>query len=431
MESVHLHSRNVCDQLLVTVVADCLDRATLEGFRALSDLLIRHGLLLNIGKTAIVTAHEKRRSRFAAEIAIDALLVHVKLASHIIGPFFSFVCHRCGHEKKNLSPLSMMPFTMRHFVVHLAGLYSEHRRLTSLPMGEFRSYLRNDYPRERTSALVWLISALVAGFFIQNILVRWLSADVAVHQYLLLSASNLREYRVWTLLTYSLFHDLDNLLHILFALLALYFTGRDLLTRISPQRFLALYAAMAIAGGLCWALVHWRSGGVLLGSSAAIYGLITLWVCFEPNRQISVLLLFIPVTLPKAKYLVYGLLFIDLCGFLFAEIIGKSSPLGIAHSAHLAGMAVAWVYFQFGENRNLRFTLPWRRSKPEVEAPHWAQKTPKVVSSNHYQVNLSNRDTLKAEVDRILDKINSQGFASLTPAEKRTLDEARDLLNKS
>mgnify|MGYP006139679347 CR=1 FL=1 len=36
----------------------------------------------------------------------------------------------------------------------------------------------------------------------------------------------------------------------------------------------------------------------------------------------------------------------------------------------------------------------------------------------------------RTEVDRILDKINSQGFASLTPDEKRVLDDAKDLLSR-
>jgi hypothetical protein len=39
------------------------------------------------------------------------------------------------------------------------------------------------------------------------------------------------------------------------------------------------------------------------------------------------------------------------------------------------------------------------------------------------------RDALRAEVDRILDKINLHGFGSLTAAEKRSLDEARHHLN--
>jgi hypothetical protein len=46
------------------------------------------------------------------------------------------------------------------------------------------------------------------------------------------------------------------------------------------------------------------------------------------------------------------------------------------------------------------------------------------------KVNLSPRADLRAEVDRILDKINSQGFGALTEEEKRRLDEAKDLLSR-
>ena len=41
-----------------------------------------------------------------------------------------------------------------------------------------------------------------------------------------------------------------------------------------------------------------------------------------------------------------------------------------------------------------------------------------------------NRRDLKVEVDRILDKINSEGFGALTPDEKRLLDSAKDLLSR-
>ena len=37
---------------------------------------------------------------------------------------------------------------------------------------------------------------------------------------------------------------------------------------------------------------------------------------------------------------------------------------------------------------------------------------------------------MKKEVDRILDKINSKGFGSLSDDEKKILDEAGDLLKK-
>ena len=41
---------------------------------------------------------------------------------------------------------------------------------------------------------------------------------------------------------------------------------------------------------------------------------------------------------------------------------------------------------------------------------------------------MTNRAVMKVEVDRILDKINSDGFGALNEEEKKTLDKARDHL---
>ena len=66
-----------------------------------------------------------------------------------------------------------------------------------------------------------------------------------------------------------------------------------------------------------------------------------------------------------------------------------------------------------------------------IELPSWMKKKSADPTSASFKVNLTAREDLKAEVDRILDKINSKGFQSLSPDEKRTLDEARNLLNRS
>ena len=50
------------------------------------------------------------------------------------------------------------------------------------------------------------------------------------------------------------------------------------------------------------------------------------------------------------------------------------------------------------------------------------------ASDYNFRVNVSDPRDLSAEVDRILDKINTDGFASLTDAERETLRRARDNL---
>ena len=43
-----------------------------------------------------------------------------------------------------------------------------------------------------------------------------------------------------------------------------------------------------------------------------------------------------------------------------------------------------------------------------------------------FEMAVDTLDDIRAEVDRILDKINSHGLASLTPVERRLLDDAKD-----
>ena len=64
--------------------------------------------------------------------------------------------------------------------------------------------------------------------------------------------------------------------------------------------------------------------------------------------------------------------------------------------------------------------------------PDWfKQKDNKTTAKAYpYKVNIASPKDMKKEVDRILDKINSKGFGSLTDDEKKILDEAGDLLKK-
>jgi membrane associated rhomboid family serine protease len=289
-----------------------------------------------------------------------------------------------------------------------------------------RSYMRDNYPRERPSVLTWLISAIVAGFILQLVFERWFNLSGSVEYYFGLSASGLRAGHVWTLLTYSFLHDAGNLLHIVGNLLGIYFIGRILQPMLGAARFLGLYAAAVIVGGLAWAAVNWHTGGIVIGASAGVAGLFIVFACFYPNQPVTFLLFFVlPVTL-KPKYIAIAAVLIDLAGCFFYEIMGAVSPFGFAHSAHLGGMAAGWIYYRYVHEANWRF--PSRR--PDIELPRWMSKGAKAAVPAAYQVNLGNRGDLRAEVDRILDKINSEGFGSLTPDEKRLLDEAKDLLSR-
>lgn len=286
--------------------------------------------------------------------------------------------------------------------------------------------MRDDYRPPKTSVVVWLIAAIVAGFLLQTIFLRWFGVGRTFVDLFALSVDGITSGKVWTLLTYSFLHSPSNLLHVIANLLGLYFLGRELLPVMGSKRFLWFYGAAAASGGLLWLAANWTSGGVVWGASAAVYGLLTIFACFYPNRQVTFLLFFVvPVTV-KPKYVAYVLLGLDLCGFLFYEIMGAASPFGFAHSAHLGGMLAGWVYYRYIHEGKWSFGRA-----ASFEMPKWARKRETAsASAPKYKVNLTDRSDLRAEVDRILDKINSQGFGSLTDEEKRVLDSAKDLLSR-
>lgn len=293
-----------------------------------------------------------------------------------------------------------------------------------------RPYMRDDYPRDRTSVLTWLISAIVAMFVLQHVVWRLFNAESALDQVLALSVANVASGKIWTLFSYSFLHSRSNFLHIIGNLLGLYFIGRALLPTLGSRRFLGLYAAAVAAGGALWLATNWgTAAGTVVGASAGVIGLFVVFACLHPNQPMTFLLFFIlPVTL-RPKYVAFALLAFELLGFVFYEVMGARSPFGssFAHSAHLGGMLAGWIYFRHVHSAR------WRHgpARDDIELPRWMQKAPKAAAAAPvYHVDLTKREDLRAEVDRILDKINSDGFNALTAEEKRLLDDAREQLSR-
>ncbi|MGH7958783.1 MAG: rhomboid family intramembrane serine protease, partial [Opitutaceae bacterium] len=216
--------------------------------------------------------------------------------------------------------------------------------------------------------------------------------------------------------------------------LVLYFLGRELMPMLGTRRFLGLYVAATVIGGLAWMAVHWQFGsGELMGATAAIDALFVVFACFVPNRPINFLLFFVvPVTL-KPRYIAAFLAALDAFVLLVYELPGAKLPfdMEMASSAHLGGMLTGLLYYRF-IHRAAWFNP---EDRANVESPRWikrARRSGSAVSEPDLPALPPpfSRQDLRAEVDRILDKINSQGFNALSAEEKRVLDEARDVLSR-
>jgi membrane associated rhomboid family serine protease len=272
--------------------------------------------------------------------------------------------------------------------------------------------------------LIWLVAGTVAAFVIQLILGSpWFGWGGGVLNQLALTVSSLQSGHLWTLATHALLHRTDQPFHILFTVLGLIFIGRELEPILGGRRFIAVYAGALILGGLTWSAIHWLHGGIHIGAGAGILGLFVVLACLYPNQEIG--FLFIPVTL-RLKYLVYGLLVLDGFGLIFYEIPGAMAPFDYSASAHLGGMLAGWIFFRYFHANN-----GWDRA-PGFALPIWL-RFPKKTSSKAQSFKAGPGRTavdLRAQVDLILDKINSQGFGALTEEEKRILDEAKDMLSR-
>lgn len=287
--------------------------------------------------------------------------------------------------------------------------------------------------------LTWLISALVAGFVVQAILGSgWFGGGTRVENYLGLSVAALAEGRIWTLITHPFVHSPAFVLHAFVNAIAVYLLGRELLPILGNARLLTLFAAASVAGALAWSGVHWtdETPALLLGASSGVLALLTVFACLFPHRQLTFLLFFLfPVTV-RPKYIALFLVGFSLLSLAMFEIPAVPLPfdLTLASSAHLGGMIAGLVYYRFfhdppwaddltdRDRPDLPRWLNRRRPAPAALAP--ADEAPPEPTPT------GSRSNIRAEIDRILDKINSEGLASLTPEEKRLLDNARDLLSR-
>ncbi|WPJ98188.1 rhomboid family intramembrane serine protease [Coraliomargarita algicola] len=283
----------------------------------------------------------------------------------------------------------------------------------------------------KTSMTTTLIVITVAVFVMQQVLNVFFPGmfgreNQFMANWFSLSGQNFQELKVWTLLSYGFMHSTAGFFHIFGNMLGLFFIGRIVEPVIGRERFLGLYLAGTLLGGCVYLFLHFNEYGSVVGASAAVMAILTLFCLIYPERPITLLIFFIiPVTV-KPKWVFWGSLAVSIGGILFYELPNHSH---VAHSAHLGGMLAGILYFRYIHNRSNSFFSP-KNTRTTVEQPAWFKRRKKTEAHISYKVNRSNRDELQKEVDRILDKINASGFGSLTDSEKHTLDRAKDLLSR-
>lgn len=208
--------------------------------------------------------------------------------------------------------------------------------------------------------------------------------------------------KFWQIITYMFLHK--DIWHILLNMLALWMFGSILEQVWGSREFLKYYLLTGLGGGLTYALFNMHSvyaNVPTVGASGAIYGLLVAYAVLFPENIVYIYFV-IPL---KAKWL--ALIFGGI------EVFSSfSRESGVAHLAHLGGMAIGYLYLKRDRFLPRRGLGAWKESR-EMAARRREEE---------------NLDKVRREVDDLLDKINRVGMDGLTPAERKLLQKASKIL---
>lgn len=257
----------------------------------------------------------------------------------------------------------------------------------------------------------WVRRLLVA-----NVLVYLLQLTVFVDErFLLLLGFDplMAVTRPWTFLTYQFLHG--GLLHVAFNMLVLFLFGPAVEERLGSRTFILFYLSCGLGGAvLSLALMFLLPVHVMVGASAAVYGVLLAYAWFWPDEGVFVFPFPDPI---PVRWVVTFAVALSLVLALFSRYDG------VAHLAHLGGFGTGAAFLAV---RRRLHDQSDRRPRPAMgvlvhpgpRAAHAAEPAPPKPPGPP-----SPSDSAQAEMDRVLEKISRSGIDSLTPAEKRFLTE--------
>lgn len=257
-----------------------------------------------------------------------------------------------------------------------------------------RPYYNYDEPPRRfrvsfgfgwTTTVKALIALNVAAF-IATLAAARLAPEFNVGEWLGMFAPKFRNGAYWQPITYMFLHG--GLWHLLGNMLGLYFFAGPVEAKLGRWSFLAMYFACGVAGAMLSLI---QPTVPVIGASGGVFGVLIAFAVLNPDARI-LLMMVIPI---RARTLAIGYALLTVVNLLGAQADG------IAHWAHLGGIAVGFAWVK---------AIPgWRRL-----ADFWSGKR------ERWEANRSEAED--AELDRILAKVHSEGITALT-------NQERDFLN--
>jgi len=262
------------------------------------------------------------------------------------------------------------------------------------------SLFARPWQRDRPVALLALIGLNIAGFVAQFFLDTFQPGFV--QDYLAISKNGVYDAYSWQFITAALLYG--NPWHFLGNVLVLYILGRDIESILGQRHFLYLFISGAIGGELGH-LFLMPADTVLYAASGGVAAIVIAYATILPELDlIAWRTPLFPLRI-KAKQFAAALAFISIIMF----IVDREGA--VIHSAIPGGLAAGWLYANllgFGHASWLRRLLRRRR-----EGLQRIQR-------------MTRAEFIEQELDPLLEKITRKGMQSLTRAERRLLDQARE-----
>lgn len=233
----------------------------------------------------------------------------------------------------------------------------------------------------------------------------------------------------WTLFTYFFTHD--EIFHILYNMLFLYWFGRLIDEYLGNRRLIGLYIMGGLAGGILYLAMYnlvpyfqnQADSARMLGASAAAFSVAVGAATLLPNYTFH-LLFFGPV---RIKYIVFF--------FIILSVAQSAGTNAGGNLAHLGGALMGFFYVKLLQNgTDLGRPIYWLadgwsnlfKPKPAVKVSYRQRSNANTQASSFASSSSSSSISTpdQDEVDTILDKISRSGYESLTREEKQKLFRA-------
>lgn len=223
-------------------------------------------------------------------------------------------------------------------------------------------------------------------------------------------------WKPWSLLSYAFFHS--GIMHIIFNMIVLNFSGRLFMTYFTAKQLLGLYVLSAIFAGISYILVFYvlSINAPIVGASAAIMAILVATTTYNPLMDLRLLI----IGNVKLWHITAVIVIIDLMQL-------RSENMG-GHISHLSGAFFGFIFIKLLQNGTDLSTLVSRFLDFFANLFKKNTATPFKKVHKNYSKPLEKsvskivaKDKSQQQIDEILDKISQSGYDSLTKEEKEFL----------